>query len=167
MISLPVENSIASWTLGLLAVFFILCRALCNIFDGMVAVEGEKGTRSGELFNDIPDRISDSIILIAAGYATDSIGWTPYAGWCAALLAALTAYTRTLARSLGAPVDFQGPMAKTHRMAVVACACILAPIAPQGHIFLSALLIIITGCIITIWRRVRSAYIFLERAPNA
>src|SRR4051812_33480236 len=36
----------------------IVLRLLCNLFDGMVAMEGGKKTASGELFNDIPDRIS-------------------------------------------------------------------------------------------------------------
>jgi phosphatidylglycerophosphate synthase len=166
LISLPVEDNLMTWALCLLAGFFILCRALCNIFDGMVAVEGGKGTRSGELFNDIPDRISDPVILIAAGYATEVVSWAPEAGWLAALCAVLTAYTRTLARSLGAPVDFQGPMAKTHRMAVIAGACVLAPLESQGYIFLAALLIVIVGCFVTIWRRAHTAYISLEGMPN-
>ena len=32
----------------------------------MVAVEGGKSTPSGELFNDIPDRVVDPLILVAA-----------------------------------------------------------------------------------------------------
>src|SRR5438046_2167260 len=47
------------WAPSFLAVLFILGRALCNVFDGMVAIEGGKKTKSGELFNDLPDRVSD------------------------------------------------------------------------------------------------------------
>src|SRR5688500_916159 len=49
---------------------FIQLRLLCNLFDGMVAVEGGMATKSGGLFNDLPDRVSDPLILIAAGYST-------------------------------------------------------------------------------------------------
>ena len=48
----------AHWWLLILAGLMIQCRLLCNLFDGMVAVEGGKKTNSGELFNDIPDRIA-------------------------------------------------------------------------------------------------------------
>src|SRR5271165_6404992 len=34
-------------------------RLLCNMIDGMVAIEGGCRTKSGELFNELPDRISD------------------------------------------------------------------------------------------------------------
>lgn len=146
---------------SLLTVVFITLRGLCNVFDGMVAIEGGKSTKSGELFNDIPDRISDPLILVAAGYAIGGTDFWPVLGWAAALLAVGTAYVRTLARSMGAPSDFRGPMAKTHRMAVVAVACLLTPfIGPYAMIF--GLNVIIFGCIITIWNRARAAYLFLE-----
>ncbi len=161
LIALPAGDTM-TWVLSWLALLFILCRALCNIFDGMVAVEGGKSTASGELFNDIPDRISDPLIIVAAGYATEIVTWAPALGWCAGLLAVMTAYVRTLARGLGAPSDFRGPMAKTHRMAVIAIACILTPFWPQGYIFFIALIVIAVGCIVTIWNRARAAYLFLE-----
>lgn len=53
---------VALWSLPILAAVFIQCRLLCNLFDGMVAVEGGKSTPSGELFNDIPDRVADPLI---------------------------------------------------------------------------------------------------------
>ena len=44
------------------------------------------------------------------------------------LLAALTAYIRTLGGTLGLAQDFRGPMAKPHRMWLMAAACLLAPL---------------------------------------
>ena len=41
----------------------IQCRLLCNLFDGMVAVEGGKAGKAGEVFNDCPDRVADQILL--------------------------------------------------------------------------------------------------------
>jgi phosphatidylglycerophosphate synthase len=106
----------------LLAALCVQARLLCNLFDGMVAVEGGKATPTGGLYNDVPDRIADPLLLIAAGYAA-GIEWL---GWLAALLAVLTAYVRTLGAALGLGHDFSGPMAKQHRMAVLTVACVLA-----------------------------------------
>src|SRR4051794_31389569 len=50
------------------AAIFIQLRLLCNLFDGMVAVEGGFRTKSGEVFNDFPDRLADPLILVSAGY---------------------------------------------------------------------------------------------------
>ena len=123
--SMPHVGTLLSWVLPLLAGFFIQCRLLCNLFDGMVAVEGGKGTPAGELFNDIPDRIADPLILVAAGYAATISTWGPELGWAAGVLAVMTAYVRTLASSIGAPTSFAGPMAKQHRMAVMTLALVL------------------------------------------
>ncbi len=102
----------------------IQLRLLCNLFDGMVAVEGGRSTPTGALYNEVPDRVADSLLLVALGYAAGA----PSAGWLAALLAALTAYIRTLGGALGFAQDFGGPMAKQHRMALMTLACVAAPI---------------------------------------
>ena len=163
---LPVAGSTGKWLLPVLAAVFIQCRLLCNLFDGMVAIEGGKKTYSGELFNDMPDRISDALLLISAGYAISIVSWGGTLGWCAALLAVITAYVRTLAASLGAPVNFQGPMAKQHRMALLTAACLITAVenslAGQSYALLAAMIIMILGCFITLYRRTLSAYRFLE-----
>jgi phosphatidylglycerophosphate synthase len=46
-------------------------RLLCNLLDGMVAVEGGKGSVTGPIYNEAPDRIADVLILIGAGYSTN------------------------------------------------------------------------------------------------
>lgn len=154
------------WWLLILAGLFIQCRLLCNLFDGMVAVEGGKSTKSGELFNDIPDRVADPLILVASGYAIHIVGYGGELGWCAGLLAVMTAYIRTLNASIGAPVDFKGPMAKQHRMAVLTFACVFTALEFEflqtDYTLLIALIIISVGCVITCIRRTISAYRFLE-----
>lgn len=159
-------NGDPHWWLLVLAAFFIQVRLLCNLFDGMVAVEGGKKTKSGELFNDIPDRIADPIILVAAGYAIYDVEYGATLGWSAGLLSVMTAYIRTLAASMGAPVNFQGPMAKQHRMAVMTIACVAASIETtvrdSHYSLVIALILIIVGCILTCIRRAISAYRFLE-----
>jgi phosphatidylglycerophosphate synthase len=108
--------------LYLIAVLGVQLRLLCNLLDGMVAVEGGRGTPVGGLYNEIPDRIADSLFLVAWGYACGSLAL----GWAAALAAAVTAYIRVLGGALGQKQDFRGPMAKQHRMAALTLVCLLA-----------------------------------------
>ena len=67
------------------------------------------------IFNEFPDRIADTLLLVPAGYAAGH----PWLGWLCALLAALTAYVRVFGGSLGLPQDFSGLMAKQRRMAAL------------------------------------------------
>jgi phosphatidylglycerophosphate synthase len=99
-------------------------RLVCNLLDGMVAIEGKRQSATGGLYNEIPDRFADSLFIVALGYA---IG-TPALGWFGALAAAVTAYIRVLGGALGLPQDFRGPMAKQHRMAVLTGACVLGAV---------------------------------------
>ena len=87
-------------------------RLLCNMLDGLVAVEGGLKSKTGDLFNELPDRIEDTVLLVGAGHAA---GWAEL-GWLCAALALLTAYIRALGTSLGQPQDFCGPGAKPQRM---------------------------------------------------
>jgi CDP-diacylglycerol--glycerol-3-phosphate 3-phosphatidyltransferase len=96
-------------------------RLACNLLDGMVAVEGGRKSPLGQLYNELPDRLADSILIVALGYAID----LPSLGWLGALAAALTAYVRVFGGSLGLPQDFRGPMAKQHRMAAMTAGCLL------------------------------------------
>ncbi|MDR0781012.1 MAG: CDP-alcohol phosphatidyltransferase family protein [Pseudomonadales bacterium] len=161
---------LAAWA----AALFIQCRLLCNLFDGMVAVEGGKSTPAGELFNDIPDRLADPLILVAAGYAVAVVSWGADLGWLAALLAVLTAYVRTLASASGAPTRFTGPMAKQQRMAVMTLAALLTPLesffnGTTGYALLLALLLIAVGSAVTAARRTRDAFHYLTTSamPSA
>ena len=144
--------------LWLVAVAGIQLRLLCNLLDGMVAVEGGRGSKSGEVFNDAPDRVADLLILVAAGYALPWPAWGGALGWVAATLAVLTAYVRVLGRALGRPQDFCGPMAKQHRMAVLTMACLCA--IAEGLLFGNhgwalgvGLAVIAVGSALTIIRR--------------
>src|ERR1700690_3897928 len=56
------------WTLVACAVCIQL-RLACNMLEGMVAVEGGKKSPVGSLYNEIPDRLADSIFIVAVGYA--------------------------------------------------------------------------------------------------
>ena len=107
---------------GLIAVALcVQLRLLCNLLDGMVAIEGNRQSPLGALYNEVPDRVADSLFIVSLGYAIGA----PWLGWAGALAAAVTAYIRVLGGSLGLAQDFRGPMAKPHRMAVLTVACVL------------------------------------------
>lgn len=112
--------------LFLLAALFCQLRLLCNLFDGLVAVEGGKQAADGAFWNEFPDRIADILILVGAGLGAAE----PALGWAAAALSVLTAYVRELGRANGLAADFRGPMAKQHRMALMTVAALVAASAP-------------------------------------
>jgi phosphatidylglycerophosphate synthase len=137
----------------------IQCRLLCNLFDGMVAVEGGLRTKSGEIYNELPDRIADAFILLGAGYATHGWKYSAELGWAAALLAVMTAYVRALGVAAGASQQFCGPMAKPHRMATMTVAAVLSAgeVLRQwpSRAIPAALGLIVIGCLWTMIRRTR------------
>jgi phosphatidylglycerophosphate synthase len=145
----------------------IQLRLLCNLFDGMVAVEGKMASKTGDIFNELPDRIADPLIIVPAGYAIIrfyTLG--PTLGWLAGLLAVMTAYVRVLAGSVRAKQDFVGPMAKQHRMATMTIAIIVDAAAGylrfRDYALMLALIGIILGTIITMIRRTRRIAAELE-----
>ena len=144
-------NAPWSYLLGALA---IQLRLLCNMFDGMVAVEGKRGSSAGPLYNEVPDRIEDTFFMVAIGYAID-ISWL---GFVAALFAMFTAYIRVLGGSLGLAQDFRGPMAKQHRMAVLTLGCLAAGVesylGSTHYCLLLALAVVALGSALTAVRRI-------------
>lgn len=135
-------------------------RLLANLFDGMVAIESGRVSPVGELYNDLPDRISDTAVLVGLGFAAGC----PWLGFVAALAAMLTAYVRTLGKALGTGSDFGGPMAKPQRMFVVTVVALFLALAPAswrpvvaGHgLATMALAVIVVGSSWTAWRRLRN-----------
>lgn len=154
--------------LGLLitAACLMPLRLLLNMLDGMLAVERGMHTPTGDLFNELPDRIADLVVIAGAGYATASVwlsGGVDFGvalGWLAAALAVLTAYVRTLGAANGVGNFFDGPMAKPPRMWVLVLACLAslleAPLGwPRGIVLAIALAVIALGSLITVIVRLR------------
>jgi len=127
----------------------IQLRLMCNLLDGMVAIEGGRKSKVGVLYNEVPDRVADSLFIVALGYA---IG-VPWLGWLGALAAAITAYIRVLGGTYGLAQDFRGPLAKQHRMAVMTVGCVLGigEFLWRGTLFVveGAAWIIAVGALIT------------------
>lgn len=146
----------------LVAPVFGYVRLWCNMLDGMVALASGKASRSGEIINELPDRFSDVIILVAVGHS----GWChPLGGYWSAIFALLTAYVGTLGQAVGAQRQFGGVMAKPWRMVMLHLGAWLTlggfwwghgPLRYGGLTVLDwTHLLIIAGCVQTIWVRLR------------
>ncbi|GAA0334959.1 CDP-alcohol phosphatidyltransferase family protein [Morganella psychrotolerans] len=151
------EITVLRILLFVLAALLVQGRLICNLLDGMVAVEGGLRSPVGAVFNDLPDRISDSLILIGVGYGLSGfITWTPELGWAAALMAVMTAYVRVLGGACEQPQKFLGPMAKQHRMALLTIIAVIACFLPADwaqSLFFIVLWVITLGAFWTTLRR--------------
>ncbi len=174
--------------LGIGAALFCQLRLLANMMDGMVAVEADKASKDGMIWNELPDRFADIAVLVGAGYCVATLGNADGViiadgrpadaslGWAAAVAAVMTAYVREVSRAAGAPADFSGPMAKPHRMFVMTMAALLAASTPlwfdstlpndgtmHGRVIGVALWIVLIGSTFTALNRTRRALRFLNK----
>lgn len=100
----------------------IAAAALCylrlwfNMLDGMVALASNKASRLGEVFNEMPDRASDVIIL--AGVAHSGL-CNPIIAYWAIIMALAVAYVGTFGQAVGVGRQFGGLMSKPWRMVLL------------------------------------------------
>ena len=138
--------------LWLLAAILVQARLMANLLDGMVAIGRGVASPLGELFNEVPDRVSDTAVLAGLGVAAGQ----PALGLSAALVAMATAYVRAVGKAAGQKSDFCGPGAKQHRMAIVtfvAIWCLIAPARWAATSAVCALWLIVTLAGLTTLRR--------------
>jgi phosphatidylglycerophosphate synthase len=155
-------TSIANYRiLWLIAALGAQLRLTANMLDGMVAIASRRTSKAGELYNEVPDRLSDAAVFIGAGYAW---GGNVTLGYIATILAIFTAYVRAAGKIAGASNEFCGPMAKQHRMLVITVFCVYAAITPRSWqiimfnnsqigLMTLGLVVIVVGCVITVVRR--------------
>jgi phosphatidylglycerophosphate synthase len=141
--------------LFLAAALCIQLRLVCNLMDGLVAVEGGRGAPTGALYNEVPDRLEDALLLAGFGWAA-GLFWLGLVG---GILAVFTAYVRAVGASHGFPQDFRGPMAKPQRMAALTLGCVLGfvEVLVWGSIYSLqvVLAVVVVGAAFTGWRRLR------------
>ena len=136
-------------------------RLTANMLDGMVALASGRASKTGELYNEVPDRVSDAAVFIGAGFAW---GGNIALGYIATILSIFTAYVRAAGKIAGAPNEFCGPMAKQHRMLVITLICLCSTITPRSWQLITpdgsqfglmtlGLAVIVVGCVITVIRR--------------
>ncbi|NNM27899.1 MAG: CDP-alcohol phosphatidyltransferase family protein [Akkermansiaceae bacterium] len=156
------------WILG---AALVQLRLLANMFDGMVAIERGTASPTGELYNEVPDRVSDTATLVGLGYAALSV---PVLGFLAAGAAMFTAYIRATGKAAGARHEFCGPFAKPQRMFLVTLCglwCGLTPpawqaipaLGPVAGIPAITLAVIAAGSLLTALRRLAKIAAALKR----
>lgn len=132
-------------------------RLLANLFDGMVALQIRAPSKLGDVFNEVPDRVSDVAILVGFGIAAGSV----VMGLVVSVLAMAGVYLRAFRASLGGGQDYGGPMAKAQRMAVVTVAAVYLAVVPDGWrggfgpwvLWLLVVGVALT-CVLRLWRTV-------------
>lgn len=155
-------TSVAAYRiLWIIAALGAQLRLTANMLDGMVALASDRASKVGELYNEVPDRISDAAVFIGAGLAW---GGNIALGYTATILAVFTAYVRAAGKIAGAPNEFCGPMAKQHRMFVITVICLYSAVTPRSWQIITVsdsqlglvtlgLAVIVIGCVITVMRR--------------
>jgi phosphatidylglycerophosphate synthase len=146
-----------------IALVGIMGRLLCNLFDGMVAIEFHKKSAVGELYNDVPDRISDFFILLGAGFLVPMSFGGMHLPWFCIFLATLTAYMRMLSASTGAGHHFLGPMAKQHRMALINAATVIEMFTGNGVAMGAAFTVMAVLLVVTNVKRLMKVADFLNQ----
>lgn len=148
----------------LLAIVGIQGRLIMNLLDGMVAVEHNKKSAVGGIFNEVPDRVSDTLTLFGVGLMAKTMPYGMDLAYLAIALSIATAYIRTLGASLSCGHHFLGPMAKQHRMALISAGCIMAIF--YAPIFYYLLILMNVGLVITCYRRLAKVYSLLLTNPK-
>src|SRR5205807_2107597 len=85
LVLVPYADGVVRVCLLVGAALLIQLRLLANLMDGMVAVENERAQPTGALFNELPDRLSDSLLIVAAGTRRPGNGrriWRGRPRWC-------------------------------------------------------------------------------------
>ncbi len=149
-----------SYITGLITAFVgIQMRLLCNMTDGLMAVEGGMKSVVGDIYNDFPDRLSDIFIIFGSCLVIQE-PWGHDLGWITSVLAVMTAYVRLLGMSMGYKADFCGPMAKQHRMGLLNVTLLIALVgyfvgfeSQVSRLFTVALVVMSVGAAATCWRR--------------
>lgn len=138
----------------LLAALLVFARGVCNLLDGLIAIENDDKSATGPFLNEAPDRISDALLFTALGLAWSWSWMGLSAGLAISILCIGTAYIRALGKTLTGEDDFRGPFAKPHRLGVLIVGLLLTPVLPENWQSLGlTLAILFLGTLVTIGTR--------------
>lgn len=167
--------AICFWKAGRYPLFLIAAPLFCylrlwlNMLDGMVAVASGKASLRGEILNDLPDRASD--VMIFVGVAHSGL-MHPLIGYWVAIFAVLTAYLGLFGQAAAGGREFSGVMSKPWRMVALHLGAWITAMAwwLNGRVVTSetltildwTCLLVIAGCVQTIFVRLRHILISLQ-----
>jgi phosphatidylglycerophosphate synthase len=161
-------------TLLVPAVLFCYLRLWLNMLDGMVALASGKASLRGEILNDLPDRISDVVIFVGVAH---SALCNPSLAYWVAIFALLVAYVGMFGQAVRVQREFSGMMAKPWRMVALHIGAWItlgliwwgSGNLPYGGLTALdwTLLLIIAGCLQTIWIRLARIMRALQEKKSA
>lgn len=128
----------------------VFIRLTFNALDGMVARDTGVTSAIGEVHNEVLDRVSDIIIILA-------LGWS---GQCNAMLTAiasstmlLSSYIGIVSKAVGGPRIYKGIMCKPDRMIIIGLMALVGVWIHTSVVWNTGLLIILVGTVITCIQR--------------
>lgn len=141
--------------LMLVAVPVVAARLALNALDGMVARSARTASPSGELLNELGDRVGDLLLvggLVLAGHGDLRLG--------AVALGVITlpGAVGVTARAAGGVRRYEGPLSKPDRMAALAVASVLTLALPVGPVISGYFVLLIAGVLLTTANRYRHAH---------
>lgn len=144
----------------LVAVPVVGLRLALNALDGMLARQTGTASPTGELLNELGDRLGDLLLLgglVLAGHADLRIG--------AAVLGvvALPAMVGITSRAAGGERRYDGPLSKPDRMVGLAVTAVLAQLVAPSMAVTIYLALLVIGVPLTALLRYRRAYAQLRR----
>jgi phosphatidylglycerophosphate synthase len=149
----------------------MVLRLWLNMLDGMVALAAGKASPRGELFNELPDRISDFVLFSGLAHSGFAIGGLAYWAGGAALF---VAYVGTFGQALGVGRQFGGVMSKQWRMVALCVGCLFAFAVGDRTgswaglaVFDWCLIAVLLGCVQTVWVRLGAIVRGLDLAQNS
>lgn len=152
------------WSLALL---FCLIRLTCLRIDSYFGQTHSRHSIEEIYVTELPERVSDAVIIIGFGFAAQS---NPWLALLTALAAIFSSYLRSIGYSRGAGkrISASGPMNRVHRLVLlsVTSALMLLPIAglnSKASIPQIALWLMFFGCLVTILLRWLNLQKFMDR----
>lgn len=129
-------------------------RLVLNLMDGLVARRTGVTTPTGEMWNELGDRVCD-VLLIGALAFVPQVG--PALALAAVIAALLASYAGITARAAGGRRQYGGVMSKPGRMIVLAIAAPLSLLLAEPRILWAAAAVILAGALVTLGQRLRTA----------
>jgi phosphatidylglycerophosphate synthase len=136
--------------------FLVFFRLMFNALDGMIARKTGCASRMGEVHNEVADRLSDLITILAVGFSGN--GNSLLAGvTCSVML--LSSYMGIVSKSAGGPRIYKGIMCKPDRLFLMGAAAIAALFLPRNSVWNIYLLTVLAGVLTTGIQR----YVYIRR----
>ena len=142
--------SSAGWLLLLVPVMAAV-RLVLNLLDGMVARRTGQARPIGELWNELGDRVGDTLFIGGLAFHP---GVDPRLALGAVIAALLASYVGITAKAAGASRQYVGVLSKPGRMIVLAIAAPLAFLTADSWWLAGAAAIILIGALVTLVQRV-------------